>query len=158
MCGVYSGQWLQDKEVFSSECGNFLKELLVFVRFYVSPTQTRLLVIPFGQDATVLRNDDKASFRRWTLGKGYATKKEIEAMTELHNITNLHIALDLAFQAYATEGKQDRQGVPNIVILITDGKTRDETALDAVLQSKVTYVTNRSKFLANTQGLRNIDS
>ena len=158
MCGVYSGQWLQDREVFSSECGNFLKELLVFVRFYVSPTQTRLLVIPFGQDATVLRNDDKASFRRWTLGKGYATKKEIEAMTELHNITNLHIALDLAFQAYATEGKRDRQGVPNIVILITDGKTHNETALDAVLQSKVIYFTNRSRFLANTQGLRNIDS
>ena len=118
----------------------FTKRVCFICRFFVSPYKTRLGLVKFGRDAGYVE-DLKFSQKR--SGRQQMVEKMVNRMPDvLDSITNLEKGLKMAFDAHKEydtiqNTKNDRTDAKNVVIVFTDGKTYNESAVTSM--QKVMY-------------------
>lgn len=107
--------------------------LCLVCRFYVLPIQSRLIPVSFGDKAEYLIGPK--NFRAWTTGRVVQINKGIDKTKALSNITNLHKGLEKMFDVY--QPNKQREFADNILIVFTDRKTHNASAVEEVLKLKV---------------------
>ena len=97
------------------------------------PIQSRLIPVSFGDKAEYLIGPK--NFHAWTTGSVVQINKGIDKTKELSNLSNLHKGLEKVFDVYQTN--KQREFADNILIVFTDGKTHNLSAVEEVLKLKV---------------------
>ena len=103
------------------------------------PILTRVNVVPFGDDAEYL-NGIQTGFRDLRTGKVSLINSGIDSLNikALSKTTNLDKGLKLVFDLYNPGDKTERVHAANVLIVFTDGLTKNETAVYEILsKSKV---------------------